>query len=137
MGEPARVLRVPGTMNVKSSTPKPVLVEVFEPDRRYNPSDFDWLPALPAAGMTRLIDLSKPIGFFRNQTLYKLGRALKGKRLPDVVIVATLDHVNRECCAPPLDAVEVQQIIRNVVSQPDRPLPSTSRVRVEVAADVR
>lgn len=43
--EPARVLRVPGGLNYKYSPPRRVLIEHFNPELQYNPSDFDDLPA--------------------------------------------------------------------------------------------
>ena len=44
--EPARVFRIPGTKNQKYTPPRPVTVEHFDPQARYNLSDFDdWLPA--------------------------------------------------------------------------------------------
>ena len=36
-----RVLRVPGTMNHKTETPRPVEVIEINPDARYNPDDFE------------------------------------------------------------------------------------------------
>ena len=39
--EPARVLRLPGTWNQKYTPKRPVTIEIFEPTRRYNPSEFD------------------------------------------------------------------------------------------------
>lgn len=136
-GESARVLRVPGTLNRKYEPPRRVMLESFDPDRRYNLSDFDWLPSEPARAISQPIDLSTTVGELRNHTLYRLARALKGKRLPDAVIVSTIRCVNAECCAPPLEDWEVKQILGNALSQPDRPLPAATRVRVEVAADVQ
>lgn len=40
----ARVLRIPNTMNVKYDPPVPCEVTLWHPERRYNPSDFDFLP---------------------------------------------------------------------------------------------
>lgn len=37
----ARVLRMPGTLNVKNGEPKPVVLEHLDTDARYNPSDFE------------------------------------------------------------------------------------------------
>ena len=127
-GEAARVLRVPHTLNHKHHPPRPVRVVEFHPDRRFNAADFEWLPAVPEATAPD-VDLSKPVGFFRNQTIYKLGRALKGKRLPDRMIETTIRTVNGECCEPPLDEEELQQIIHNVLTQPDRlrPAPAAER----------
>jgi hypothetical protein len=39
--EPARVLRVPGTLNYKYDPPRRVLIETFNSDLQYNPADFD------------------------------------------------------------------------------------------------
>ncbi len=45
-----RVLRLPGTLNHKgASEPRPVTVEVFRPEARCDPCDFDPLPEPPAA----------------------------------------------------------------------------------------
>ncbi len=55
----ARVMRVPGTFNHKSSPPRPVTALLYEPDRRYGAGDLDELledppgphtPAPPAPG---------------------------------------------------------------------------------------
>lgn len=120
-GEPARILRVPGSMNSKYTPPRLVRVEAFATARRYNPSDFDWLPPMPVRGANQPIDLSKVIGEFRNANLYRLARALKGKHLPDTMIVTTIQTVNAECCTPPLEGWEVKQILHNALTQPDRP----------------
>lgn len=48
--EAARILRIPGTTNFKYEPPRHVLIEVFNPDLRYNPSDLDdLLPEEPEA----------------------------------------------------------------------------------------
>ncbi len=39
----ARVLRLPGTLNHKTTPPRPAELELLEPSRRYDPSDFDVL----------------------------------------------------------------------------------------------
>lgn len=39
--ELARVFRLPGTLNHKYAPPRPVRVDLFEADRRYNPGDFE------------------------------------------------------------------------------------------------
>ena len=55
-----RVLRLPGTFNHKGGHRRPVTVQTFHPDRRYEPSAFDILPdpppalATPAAASTEL-----------------------------------------------------------------------------------
>jgi hypothetical protein len=65
------------------------------------------------------IDLSKVINEFRNVTLYKLARALKGKKVPDCVVVSAVRTANTECCAPPLEDWEVKQILHNALTQPE------------------
>lgn len=49
VADAARILRLPGTTNHKNpDNPVPVMVEIFDPDRRYTPGDFDeFLPDLP------------------------------------------------------------------------------------------
>src|SRR5438132_3462296 len=41
--EPARVLRLPGTLKYKYDPPRPVTFEMLEPSRRYALADFAWL----------------------------------------------------------------------------------------------
>jgi len=124
--EPARVLRVPGTTNHKPeySPSRRVTVELFEPDRRYNPSDFDeWLPDMPAAiaSTSEPVSLAEPIrDGGRNDTLYKVGRRFKLKQLDDGTIASTLRLLNRDRCSPPLADHEVEAIISQVCTQPDR-----------------
>lgn len=122
-GEPARILRVPGSVNIKYTPGRTVCVEAFAPERRYNPSDFDWLPAMPVRAASQSVDLSKVIGEFRNTKLYVLARTLKAKHLPDCMIATTITVLNAECCAPPLEDLEVTQILHNALTQPDRPCP--------------
>ena len=43
--ELARVFRLPGTLNHKYTPPRPVRVDLFEADRRFNPGDFE--PYIP------------------------------------------------------------------------------------------
>jgi hypothetical protein len=45
--EPARVLRVPGSVNHKYEPPRLVTVEEYEPGRVYTLAHFDWLPEEP------------------------------------------------------------------------------------------
>lgn len=53
----ARVMRVPGTMNMKDSAhPVRVEIETWEPSRRFNPSELsEMLPELPAAAATTTV----------------------------------------------------------------------------------
>jgi Mrp family chromosome partitioning ATPase len=121
--EPARILRVPGTHNHKYDPPRVVEVDVFEPARRYNLSDFDFLPTLvvaPSASITELT-LDEPIARgTRNPTLYRLARSLRAKKLPDGVVADTVRAVNNHRCQPPLPADELDALLRHALTQPDR-----------------
>ena len=124
--EPARVLRVPNTRNYNPdyTSPPRVTVEVFEPDRRYNPSNFDWLPALDitSPASTSPVSLTEPIPKgHRNGDLYKVGRGLKAKGLPPSAIAETLRHLSVTACEPALPAEELEELVAHVVRQPDRP----------------
>ena len=80
------------------------------------------------------MDFSKVVKELRNVHLYKLARALKGKRFPDIIIASTARTVNAECFKPPLPDWEVNQIVHNALTQPDRPMhPPARTVSVEVA----
>jgi hypothetical protein len=125
--EPARVLRLPGTRNHKAKygTPRPVTIQTFEPSRRYNLSEFDEiLPADVAATMAAspAVDLSQPIleGMGRNDAVYKHGRGVKLKGAKDAEVAASMHALNQTFCKPPIGAEEMQQIVRNVLTQPDR-----------------
>lgn len=65
----------------------------------------------------------------RNDTLYRLGRALKLKGMPDGVIATTIVTVNMEHCRPPLPKDELEILINNVLTQAGRP---QTAVRVSV-----
>ncbi len=56
----------------------------------------------------------------RNSWLYKLGRSLRAKRLPESAIRAAIEATNRDRCRPPMARAELDAIIANVIKQPDR-----------------
>ena len=123
--EPARILRVPGSLNHKYSPARRVTIESCDSTLRYNPSDFDWLPELDLHGpntsaspgsLTKQIEEGR-----RNGELYKLGRSLKARGLSTAWIAGTLHHLNDTICVPPLPFGEVEGLARKVVEQPDRP----------------
>jgi hypothetical protein len=123
--EPARILRVPGTPNHKYDPPRRVTIETFEPDRRYNPSDFeDWLPNVESVAATTAVsalDLEGDIpSGKRNAVLYRLARTLRAKSLPPAAIVGTLEAVNGTRCHPPLERQELERLIQHALTQPDR-----------------
>ncbi len=123
--EPARILRIPNTVNRKYSPARRVTVQTFDPDRRYNPSDFDWLPnqVNMQTPNHEALDLSKPVGHGgRNDALYRLGRSLRANNVQNAVIGATLRATNNDRSAfeSPLPEAEVEQVVANVLSQPNR-----------------
>jgi len=56
----------------------------------------------------------------RNDTLYRIGRSLHFKGLVADAIRPALASINATACRPPVSDDELEQIIRNVVTQPDR-----------------
>jgi hypothetical protein len=122
--EPARILRIPGTLNRKYTPPRPVVLAQLDSARRFNPSDFDFLPGEPEArgdGASRFALPEQIRAGERNTTLYALARSLKGRSLGEPEIVVTLNEVNRGRCHPPLDEQEVRAIAHHAATQPDRP----------------
>jgi putative DNA primase/helicase len=122
--EPAHVLRVPGTYNHKPKygSPRAVVVELLEPDRRYNPSELDAvLPPEPARTDGETFTLPERIlEGSRNDTLWRYGRSLKaqGRKLPR--ILAALQTANRERCEPPLPDDELEAVAHNVMTEANR-----------------
>jgi putative DNA primase/helicase len=55
----------------------------------------------------------------RNATLYKLGRSLRAKGLGEAAIGAALREENSAKCRPPLDRREVDEIITQILTQPN------------------
>ncbi|MBI3781164.1 MAG: hypothetical protein HY278_08935, partial [candidate division NC10 bacterium] len=79
--EPARVLRVPGTLNQKYTPPREVLVERFDAIFGFNLSDFDdLLPSEPPGDGDGASPFRMPQELpdgTRNPNLYRLGRSLR------------------------------------------------------------
>ncbi|MSO29796.1 MAG: hypothetical protein EXQ48_02485 [Acidobacteria bacterium] len=122
--ECARILRLPGSTNHKYDPPRSVTVAAFNPSRRYDLSEFDWLPGVPdtavGAAASASITLAEPVRKGgRNAALYRTGRGLKARLAPETLIAATLQHLN-STFQPPLDAGELDAVIRQVLTQADR-----------------
>jgi hypothetical protein len=122
--EPARILRVPGTLNHKYRPARLVTIETFEPSRQYLVSEFDRvLPAEPpttTAGIDMFAKGEHIVEGQRNAMLYSIARSLRARRLTYEAIAAVVDTVNSQLCVPPLDANEVKAIIASATTQPDR-----------------
>lgn len=124
--EPARVLRVPNTLNHKYSPPRRVTIIDFAPDRRYDIDDFAELlvtetPPQYRASTGLLTNWRQPVpAGQRNDAIYRLIRALKRQALPDAVIAAAAAAVNAEACEPPLEPSELGVLIEHALHQPLR-----------------
>jgi hypothetical protein len=137
--EPARILRLPNTLNFKFTPPRPVTVACFEPDRRYNLSEFDaWLPSEPrdAGRSDPQADTAAdaiPHGR-RNATLLRLAGAMRHHGASEAEILATLLATNARRCRPPLSEHEVRQIVRSVGRYQPAPGPvARSAIMTELA----
>ncbi len=122
--EPARILRVPGTLNHKYTPPRRVLIETFNPDRRFNLGDFDDVLPLERERHEGRVSFEVPERIRegqRNDILYRLGRSLYARRMSRDAILAALQVENATRCEPPLSEQEVKQIAVHVVAQRDRP----------------
>lgn len=121
--EPARILRLPGSVNHKYTPPRLVTLTHLAL-ARYNPIDFDsLLPAEPhdERGESRFAVPATIVAGGRNAMLYQLGRSLKARGLVEAEILATLGKVNTERCQPPMDDDELRAIAHKAATQPDRP----------------
>jgi len=129
--EGARVLRVPQTFNRKPAygTPPRVTVECYDPQRVYQPSDFDaMLPAELAVniphGKFTVPDIAGPSE--RNATLFKLGRSLKANKVSPGAIIEALRATNAAHCVPPHSDQEVSRVFDSVMRRRDRPRVAAS-----------
>jgi len=124
--EVARVLRVPGSLNLKYEPARPVVLEHLDLDRNYNASDFEeWLPADPGAP-----DAARPVTpasdvipeGTRHTTLLKRLGAARRQGASEAGVRALADAENRLCAPAPLPASEIETLIRSVLGY--RPEPS-------------
>jgi hypothetical protein len=125
--EPARVLRVPGTLNHKYDPPRGVVLEVCEPARRYLLDDLaQYLPAPPeptesARGRFRMP--TEPVrSGGRNLLLFRFARSLKARGTSYKAALAAVQAENAERCDPPHEPAEVERAVASAYAQPDRPL---------------
>jgi hypothetical protein len=125
VAETARVLRVPGTMNIKYTPPRPVELIPITPGLRVNVSEvLEWLPADPERPTARpRVDRSSSHRISpgaRNATLYRIGRALHARGVSPAATRAALRTENAERCTPPLPVAEVDAIAAHAIDQRDR-----------------
>jgi hypothetical protein len=128
--EPARVLRVPGTLNHKTGTPVPVGFPVGS-GRRYSVDELrDAYETMVArAGMvSEPRSASDPSTRFtlpgripegeRNATLYRFACSLRAKGEEEPLIRTKIEAANASACHPPLPASEVTVIVRSACTHP-------------------
>lgn len=131
--EPARILRLPGTLNHKYTPARPVEFERFDPDFPYSIDQFNALPPEEPTDRERhrFAVPSKIRDGERNRTLYRLGRSLKAQGLSPGAILAALVTENEERAEPPLPEDEVAKIAGHAATQPDRPEYGAERYNAE------
>jgi hypothetical protein len=114
--EPARVLRLPHTFNHKYAPPRLVRVEVFEPSRRYDVTEFDsWLPDEPRD--VRVLSGPTPDAIpagNRNAHLTSLAGSMRRRGMTETSITAALLAENEGRCRPPLPEADVRRIAKSV-----------------------
>jgi hypothetical protein len=113
--EPARVLRLPNTRNFKYQPARRVRVESFDPDRRYNPIDFDeWLPDEPD---TRVLAGPSPDAIpagQRNAHMTSLAGTMRRRGMSEQSLLAALREENAARCRPPLTDTEICRVAKSV-----------------------
>lgn len=123
--DPARVLRIPRTLNCKYTPPRHVVIEQFDSELRYNPCDFDdFLPEEPETENGNGARFALPEAIRdgeRNRTLYKTARSCKARGMSLAATLAALIVENAARCQPPLEKAEVEEIVRKAYKQADRP----------------
>lgn len=134
--EPARVLRVPDTLNHKYTPPRKVTVELLEPARRYDASEFDaQLPPEPTVVPNGpFVVPEKILDGQRNDTLYRAARSMKARGYSKAAIEAAIHAENSEKCSPPLSSKGVEDIISHATTQADRPEFGRTRVVDHIGA---
>jgi hypothetical protein len=119
--EPARILRLPDTLNYKYKPPRRVIIELLKPKRLY---EFDEIEAaVPAETQSQPATFKMPERIqegTRNTSLYKLSRSLRAKGLGEAAVLAAVLEENAEKGSPPLGEAEIRSLVTNAFRQPDR-----------------
>lgn len=123
----ARILRWPGTVNLKYDPPRPCELASCDPARRYCLSDFDFLPAwnrqisASAGAVGQTIPESIPTGQ-RDATLTSLAGSLRRRGCAQHEIMRMLGIMN-ERCAEPLPQSDLARIAASMMRYPAAPQP--------------
>ena len=121
VGDPARILRLPGSVNHKNGDDLPVRIIRLDPLTRYRFGDFD-LPAVTTRHATEYIGewtpSSEKAPMFpegeRNRGLTRVAGAMLIKGLDYDQMLEALSIENEMRCDPPLRESEVRNIVRSV-----------------------
>ena len=141
VSEPVRVLRLPGTLNVKAQygSPRPVTLDICDPERRYDLSEIcmhipDTDPAIPwrqnSGASLRPGDAQVGGGVFRLQeviaagdrhaTMFALIRSLQTRGLSFDAAYAACEVENRDRSECPITDAELQSYLRRAWGTPNR-----------------
>lgn len=145
--DPARIMRVPGTMNVKYDPPRPCSIISFFPEHLYSLSDFDYLPQPedPQAAQPREV-AEKITEGGRHAAIMSLAGTLARRDITPDEMLPTLHAVNSSRCDPPLPGDEVITIAQSAgtykgtepinAAQPSAPSPEKENRDPKSLADV-
>ena len=115
----ARVMRPRDSWNFKYGDPRPVVLVSLRPGAVDVSELDDFLPREYRHGSTTTLEHVIVEGF-RNDTLYRCGRSLRARGTLFSEIARTLETFNATRCHPPLPASELGQLLKQVLTQPDR-----------------
>jgi hypothetical protein len=131
--EAARILRVPGTYNLKYTPKKRITIGHFHAEKQYNLDDFEILPPLPGGEVTGGFhpsgwekDLLKGVSDGeRNTSIARLAGRYIGKGLSKEEILPILMDANSRF-APPLGKKEIEVILDSMTKTDSRNHPDRS-----------
>jgi AAA domain/RepB DNA-primase N-terminal domain len=126
--EVARVLRMPGTQNMKPEygEPQPVVLELCEPSRRYRFDDILTVVSVVEAPRERPTSPTPIVASIITETnrypsLFRLARSLKQRGLGPETIRVVLAMENAARCRPSHDDAELDRIVADTFKAKDRP----------------
>ena len=124
--EPARILRVPGSVNHKYTPSRHVWLQRVDPRRTYSLRDLQDLfePRDDSVNPATLSTLPRVLEEgSRNAGLWRYARSLRTQGLELEEVRRRVQAANRERARPPLGGAEVEGIIRKAVYVAPRPRP--------------
>jgi hypothetical protein len=141
VSEPARVLRIPGSLNFKYTPPRPVTIEQFT-DARVDPADLPLIELAPQSGNGTSSDapFRMPEAIIKNdrhETLRLLMRSLQAHGVGLEGALAACHIENNAKGQPPLDRKELDSYLRRASQYADAPgFVRTPKAGWELAASL-